>query len=195
MEDDALMQAVAAGDHLAFGMLVKKYQGEVTRVAGRLLHDRELAQDVAQETFVRVWQARRQYRADGKFRLYLLRIAHNACLDHLRARVYDESIDEFQKQGHDMEGLDASGTAQQAEARILFQDVQTALSALPHAQRIVFVLSCCEGLSYKEIAHVLECPTGTVASRKALALETLRRRLYHWNDASVAVSTSGENTK
>ncbi len=195
MEDDALMQAVAAGDNQAFGALVTKYQGEVTRVAGRLLRDRESARDVAQETFLRVWRARLQYRADGKFRLYLLRIAHNACLDHLRARVPCESLDEWQEQGRDMEGSGVSGAARQAEARMLFQDVQTALSTLPHAQRVVFVLSCCEGLSYKEIAHVLECPIGTVASRKALALETLRRRLYHWNDDGIAVSASGEDRK
>ena len=196
MEDDALMQAVGVGDNQAFGALVKKYQGEVTRVAGRLLRDRESARDVAQETFLRVWRARLQYRMDGKFRLYLLRIAHNVCLDHLRAHVPCESLSEWQEQGGDVEASGVSGTARQAEARMLFQDARTALSTLPHAQRVVFVLSCYEGLSYKEIAQVLECPLGTVASRKALALETLRRRLYHWNDDNgIAFSASGEDTK
>ena len=182
MEEDVLMRQAADGDSRAFGRLVKKYQADVTRFAGHLLRDHEAAQDAAQETFARVWRARRQYRAEGKFRAYLLRIAHHACLDYVRAHAACDSLDARQEQGRDVEANRSPDIARQAEGQILLQDIQTAVATLPESQRLVFVLSCCEGLSYKEIADVLECPLGTVASRKALALETLRRRLYRWNE-------------
>jgi len=169
------MQRAATGDVQAFGMLVKTYQQRLVRFAGRMLADREHAEDVAQEAFVRLWRARAHYRPQGNFGCYLLRIVRNVCLDVGRSTHPVSPLE-------DAEGLPAGGESleRQVEAQTLACAVRRTVQELPEPQRVVFVLSQYEGLSYVEIAQVLDCPVGTVASRKRLAVETLRRRLGGW---------------
>ncbi len=175
MEDDGLMRRAADGDTLAFGVLVRTYQARLVRFAARLTDDSDLAQDAVQEAFLRLWRGRASYTPEGRLQAYLFRVVRGVCLDYARAsrpaEVLDESAD-----------APAPDPAKLAEARSLAGAVRQAVLALPEAQRAVFVLSQYEQLSYAEIADVLDCPVGTVASRKHQATETLRRKLYLWKD-------------
>lgn len=177
MDDDILMQRVAEGDMQAFRRLVTAHQPRLLRFARRMLPtDRTLAEDVVQETFVRLWRARSHYRPTGQLGCFLLKIVRNLCLDAVRELSPTLSLETA-------ENLPAAGGSlhEQAEARALANAVRRAVLELPELQRSVFVLSHYEGLTYAEIAQTLECPVGTVASRKRLAVEALRRRLGSWN--------------
>ena len=175
MNEDALMRRAAGGDTAAFGVIVQAYQGRLVRFAVRLLGDTEAAQDAAQEAFLRLWRGRASYQPRGCLEAYLFRIVRSVCLDYARAVRPWESLENGAS-------APASDPAELAQSRSLAQAVRDAVLSLPEPQRAVFVLSHYEGLSYAEIADVLDCPPGTVASRKHLATETLRRRLYSWRD-------------
>jgi len=177
VDDDALMRQAANGDAQAFGLIVQTYQGRLVRFAARLLGDSDAAQDAAQEAFLRLWRLRTRYEPRGCLQAYLLRTVRSVCLDHARAA-----------QRHHWDALDAerqdsaTGPERLAQQRGLADAVARAVQSLPEPQRAVFLLSQYEGLSYTEIAEVLACPVGTVASRKHQATETLRRKLSSWRD-------------
>jgi len=175
LDDDSLMRLVAGGDAAAFGMLVRAYQNRLVRFAARLLNDSELAQDAAQEAFLRLWRGRAAYQPCGCLQAYLFRTVRSVCSDCARRSHPAETL---------AGTLEASGPdpAFFAEAKSLTDAVQAAVHRLPEPQRIVFLLSHYEQLSYAEIADVLDCPVGTVASRKHQAVETLRRKLFSWKD-------------
>ena len=178
MDEDILMRRAAEGDMQAFRRLVTTYQPRLLRFARRMLStDETLAEDVVQEAFVRLWHVRSRYRPEGQLGCYLLRIVHNLCLDAVRDTPSALALERAEE-------LPAVGTSphQQAEASALANAVRRAVQELPELQRSVFVLSYYEGLSYAEIARMLECAVGTVASRKRLAIVALRRRLDGWND-------------
>ncbi len=175
LNEDALMRRVAGGDTAAFGVIVQAYQSRLVRFAARMLGDTDAAQDAAQEAFVRLWRGRASYQPRGCLQAYLLRTVRNVCLDHARAVRPWEPLE-------DGAGVAASDPADLMQSRSLAEAVRDAVQSLPEPQRAVFVLSQYEELSYAEIADVLDCPLGTVASRKHLATETLRRKLYLWRD-------------
>lgn len=176
MDEDALMRQVQTGDTRAFACLVKAYQPRVLRFTGRMLGHHEAAQDAAQETFLRLWRLRDRYRPQGNFGGYLLRIARNVCLDSVRANRADVSLEEELAAGTGEECLQ-----RRTQERRFAEAARLAILSLPEPQRVVFALSHYEGLSYREIAELLDCPLGTVASRKAQAVDALRRRLSAWN--------------
>ncbi len=175
MNEDALMRRAAGGDTGAFGVIVQAYQGRLVRFAARLLGDTDAAQDAAQEAFLRLWRLRGSYQPCGCLRAYLFRTVRSVCLDHARVRRPWELLEEGA-------GGAGSDPAELVQSRSLAEAVRLAVQSLPEPQRVVFALSQYEGLSYAEIAEVLDCPAGTVASRKHQATETLRRKLYPWRD-------------
>ena len=182
MGEDILIQQIAEGDTTAFGKLVERYQRRLVRFAERMLGDAEGAQDIAQETFLRLWHARARCPATNDLNAYLFRIARNLCLDYLRSQRATEMLDESV-------AVSATGEGEliaEIQVKSLEERVRCCVQALPEPQRVVFVLSHYEELSYREIAEIIECPIGTVASRKFQAVETLRRRLKPWieGDAS-----------
>ncbi|HLV80517.1 MAG TPA: RNA polymerase sigma factor [Chthonomonadaceae bacterium] len=177
MEDDLLMQKAAAGDVEAFGRLVRRYQRRLVRFVERMTGDAETAEDAAQEAFLRLWRTRETYRPQGSLSSYLLRIVRNLCLDHARTGAAAARRERAVTGASWIEG-----PAAHIEAKSLAEAVRKAVHELPEPQRAVFVLSEYEGLPYREIAEALGCPVGTVASRKRLALETLRRRLAPWRE-------------
>ena len=175
MDDDGLMQRAAAGDTQAFGLIVQAYQDRLVRFAIRLSGDSDLAQDAVQEAFLRLWRLRAGYEAQGCLQAYLFRIVRSVCLDQARSRRQWEVLDEN-------ELAEASDPATLAIGQGLAEAVRRAVQSLPETQRVVFILSQYEALTYAEIADVLDCPCGTVASRKHQATETLRRKLQLWKD-------------
>jgi RNA polymerase sigma-70 factor (ECF subfamily) len=173
VDEDALLRLAAEDDSQAFGLLVKAHQRRVARFAERMLGDRESAEDAAQEAFLRLWRGRARDRAQGgSLSCLLLHIVRNVCLDYARAARPTEPLDAEPTGGDCLESHVQAQAFAAAARQIVLE--------LPEEQRVVFVLSHYEGLSYREIADVIGCPVGTVASRKHLAVETLRRRLSPW---------------
>lgn len=179
MDTDALMRQAAGGDAKAFERLVRHYQPRLQRFAARLLSgDTDAAQDATQEALLRLWRVRQRWLPCGSLEGFLLRAVRNICLDHARAAHPTEPLEAGSEHHQD----DGDGPAGQVQRQAQADAVRQAVQALPEPQRTVFILSQYEGLPYAEIAAVLDCPVGTVASRKHQALQTLRRRLWAWRE-------------
>jgi RNA polymerase sigma-70 factor (ECF subfamily) len=165
--DNDLVARSLRGDTDAFGTLVLRYREMVIGVAYRLCGDAALAEDVAQETFIRVWDKLSTFRPEGNFRAWLARIATNLTIDALRRR----------KPVVDIADLAIAASGQEPETVVLKGEraaaVREALMQLPLHSRMVLVLREYEALSYQEIADALDIPLGTVKSR----LNDARRRL------------------
>lgn len=159
----------AAGDRQALGMLVRRNQDAVYRVLLRWTGERELALDLCQETFVRAFAALGRFRAGAPVRPWLLRIAHNLFIDHVRAHRREELADpEAWERGSEDPAI--TGTA----ARL---DVAAALALLPVPWRQAVVLRHLDDLSYDQIAEVLEVPLGTAKTWLFRGRERLRELL------------------
>jgi RNA polymerase sigma-70 factor (ECF subfamily) len=180
-DDQALVERCRSGDLTAFEPLVEKYRERVWRLAYHYVRDREEAWDVAQEAFVRAWQALPNFRGQSAFYTWLFRIVVNVATDRARSRAArgrafgTEAVPE-----EDWERVlvdptrGPDETAAGAEAR---ERVRRALDALPPHHRTIIMLSDLEGLSYREIAEVLGIPMGTVMSRLHNARKRLRQVL------------------
>ena len=183
-DDAALIERSRAGDVAAFEPLVEKYRQRVWRLAYNLLRDREEAWDVAQEAFIRAYQALPSFRGQSAFYTWLYRIVMNVAADRARARgargraFGTERVPEedWERVLPDQRGADESpdAVAARGEQR---QKIMRALDALPEHHRRIVVLSDLEGLSYREIAETLEIPMGTVMSRLHNARKRLRDAL------------------
>ena len=136
----------------------------MVRVAVRMLGDRESALDAAQEAFIRLWRARETLDPGLAVDAYLMRTLRNYCIDQSRGSQPAPST--IRENEPSREALPEA----LSEHRILADAVRDAVLSLPEAQRTVFILSHYEELSYAEVAHLLECPVGTVASRKQAAV-------------------------
>jgi RNA polymerase sigma-70 factor (ECF subfamily) len=175
-DDDVLMCRAANHDNVAFGVLIHRHQTRVLRVACRLLGgDADAAADVVQDAFINIWKAAAQYQPEGRFRSYLLTVICHGARDRWRRRS-DLSLNNDYSQF-----ASSPGPESQTRATLFAEAIRRAVMQLPDTQREVFILSQFEGLRYREIADLLDCPEGTVASRKHLAVETLRRSLKAWN--------------
>ncbi len=170
----ALMLRTAAGDVSAFEALVEALQGRLIQYFSMLARDAALAEDLAQEVFLRLYRARASYRVEAKLETYLYRIAHNLWKDHLRRikrRAPVIRLDEAV-------GVEHAASEETDPTVMLDWDVLVrAIGALPEKQRQVFLLSRIEEMSFPEISQVLEIPVGTVKSRMYHALAFLREML------------------
>lgn len=169
-ELDLIAQA-QRGDRQAFGELVRRHREGVINVVYRMCGDVHLAEDAAQETFIRAWQHLPSYRPRSPFRNWVYRIGTNVALDALRSERETVDIDELSLASSD-EGPEAV-----VEGEERGQRVRQAVLALPPASRAVLVLREYEGLSYREIADTLGIPIGTVMSRLNYARNRLRESL------------------
>jgi RNA polymerase sigma-70 factor, ECF subfamily len=177
IDERALIQRCIAGDASAFEPLVEKYRQRVWRLAYQVLHDREEAWDVAQEAFVRAFHSLPSFRGQSAFYTWLFRITVNVATDRHRqrgaqARAFGPervTEEEWARTTPDPGG----GPEQQAARKEQRERIRRALDALPPKARTIIMLSDVEGLSYREIAEVLNCPIGTVMSR----LHNARKRL------------------
>ncbi len=170
------------GDHAAFALLVNRWQGPITRLCVRMMTDEQRGEDLAQETFAKLFQKRSSYKPTGKFSTYLWRVAMNMCYDELRRRKrqWEREFEQLDEQGDDrqdrigvMDHTPMDETAKNEEAAL----VRAAVAKLPESYRSVLILRHYEGLKLREIAEVLEIPPGTVNSRMAEALSRLSRSL------------------
>ncbi len=169
--DESLMSAVARGDSTAFERLVLRHQEVVWRTAYRMVGDRQSAEDLAQEAFLRVLQAAARYRPTAAFRTYLYRIVVHVCLDHLRKKRPRLDPDLAQV------AETAPSVEQQAELGERADLVQQAVAGLPPKQLSAVVLRYHEGLSGREIAAVMQTTSKAVERLLARGRAALRERL------------------
>jgi len=174
--DREVIEACQRGDYDAFRLLFETHKDRVYSIALRYSGDTAEAMDIAQETFLKLLSSIQDFRGDSSFESWLYRIVVNRCLDHQRrGRKLMPFIEDM---------LDAAENALSKLLRAEVEnDVQAIVGKLPPEQRIVVVLRYTEGLSYEEIAAILNCSKGTVASRLNRAHSVLERRLSHLRGA------------
>jgi RNA polymerase sigma-70 factor (ECF subfamily) len=175
-----LIQAAQRGDKRAYGELVCLHWDGVVRVVYRMSGDPALAEDAAQEAFLRAWQRLSSYKPQHAFRAWVYKIAVNAALDVLRSRRPTGSLDDLADDRLPV-APEETGPAQDPESlvdrREQAERVQQAVMALPDASRAVLVLREWGQLSYAEIADALSIPIGTVMSRLNAGRGQLRKSL------------------
>jgi RNA polymerase sigma-70 factor (ECF subfamily) len=172
--DDELMVRGAAGNDDAFRILVRRWERPVFAFLDRMLGSREEAQDVAQETFLRVCRNAGRYEGNGRFKSWLFRIAGNLARTRLRRRKIVRWIP-FDLARHDLAGEDAADRG--LEAGESGAAVRRALSALPERQREAVLLRHFEEMSHRDIADALETTVSAVESLLHRAMATLRQEL------------------
>ncbi|MDZ7841359.1 MAG: RNA polymerase sigma factor RpoE [Gammaproteobacteria bacterium] len=180
--DKVLVERVRNGDRGAFDLLVRKYQHKVANLVSRYVYDSAEVEDVSQEVFIKAYRAIKGFRGDSAFYTWLYRIAVNTAKNHLVA------------QGRRPPNTDVdAGDAEQIEAGRMMREIGTpesntlskelaecvtrAVAELPQDLRVAITLRELEGLSYEEIATVMDCPIGTVRSRIFRAREAIDKEM------------------
>ena len=181
-DEQAMWRVQQEEDEGAFAQLVRRWEGPIRRVCVRLLGDEHLAGDLAQETFIRVFAKRKEFRADARFSTWVWRIAVNLCYDELRRRDRRQELSLDEPHSETAAFLEAWAGAEPAPDQALANRergelVRKAVMRLPEAYRAVVVLRHYEDLKFREIADVLGLAEGTVKSRMAEALTQMNRLL------------------
>lgn len=180
--DGELVARVQAGDKTAFDLLVLKYQHRIVQVVNRFLKDPSESQDVAQEAFIKAYRALPEFRGDSAFFTWLYRIAINTAKNYLALRGRRPADDDIAlEDAEQMESAERLKDAETPEGILLSEElaevVDQAMQDLPEEWRTAITLRELEGLSYEEIAEVMQCPVGTVRSRIFRAREAIDKRL------------------
>jgi RNA polymerase sigma-70 factor (ECF subfamily) len=184
--DAPLVERVKRGDVKAFEMLVVKYQRRIERLIGRMVRDTDLVQDIAQETFIRAYRAIPQFRGESAFYTWLYRIAVNAAKKALVEMKRDPIVTESARASRDdddetsrVENELSDGETPEAllASKEIAATVNASIDALSEDLRQAITLREIEGLSYEEIAEVMNCPIGTVRSRIFRAREAIALKL------------------
>jgi RNA polymerase sigma-70 factor (ECF subfamily) len=178
VSDAALIARVLLDDDRhAFGTLVRRYQSPVRGLLRRLANgDEALADDLAQETFIKSYQSLNTFRGGAAFSTWLHRIAYNTFVSHVRGRRKTEDYDEHA----------AAATAQPDDTQHinLEHDLQQAMQHLNEAERTSIQLCCQCGFSHSEAAEILQQPVGTVKTHIARGKDKLRERLMAWQEVT-----------
>lgn len=181
-DDQQLVKRVQAGDKRAFDLLVLKYQHRILGLVVRFVHDPHEAQDVTQEAFIKAYRALGNFRGDSAFYTWLYRIAINTAKNYLVSRNrrppssdVDSSDAEFYDGDHGLKDM-------ASPERLMLRDeidetVQKSIKQLPEDLRRALTLREFDGLSYEDIATVMQCPVGTVRSRIFRAREAVDKAL------------------
>ena len=179
--DQQLVQGAQRGDLRAFDLLVLKYQGRIAALVSRYVSDAGEVEDVTQEAFIKAYRALGKFRGDSAFYTWLYRIAANAAKNHLVAKGRRPGADATIE---DAEGFDEGGMLSEsaspealAMGGELAEVVESAWNALPDELKAALMLREFDGLSYDDIADVLDCPVGTVRSRIFRAREAVDQRV------------------
>lgn len=181
--DQVLVERVQQGDKQAFGLLVAKYQRKLMRLVLRLVRDTAEAEDVVQEAFIKAYRALPGFRGESAFYTWLYRIGINAAKNHLATRsrrvVLASDIERDDDEWHDPGELlsDPDTPERLLLSKQIGETVSAAMDALPEDLRHAISLREIDGLSYEEIAQVMDCPVGTVRSRIFRAREAIAEKL------------------
>ncbi len=190
--DRILVERVQAGDKQAFGLLVAKYQRKLARLVARMVRDSAEVEDIVQDSFIRAYRALPGFRNDSAFYTWLYRIgvntAKNWLMTHGRRASATSGVDGEDGDGDGQiapEPLRDSDTPERLlMTKQIGQTVNAAMEALPEDLRTAISLREIEGLSYEDIARVMDCPIGTVRSRIFRARDAISAKLRPLLDAA-----------
>ncbi|TET23867.1 MAG: sigma-70 family RNA polymerase sigma factor [Candidatus Aminicenantes bacterium] len=178
MEEKELVQLTQEGNEEAFSALVKKYRTKVFNLAFSFTGDREIADDLAQEVFIKAYFALSKFKLKSEFGTWLYRITVNHAKDYLRKRgrirkvFFEETMGNFIALEDEIVKKENEQTYEQRKKL-----VRKAIQTLPERQQIILSLRDIQGFSYGEIAKILNVPPGTVDSRLHRARKMLRKKL------------------
>lgn len=182
-DDITLVRQAQAGDAAAFDELVRRYQRQIYGVIYHMTSHHEDASDLAQEAFVKAWQALKSFKGDSSFFTWIYRIAVNRTLNHLKTRKFRESKHRFsindldaEAENHpDMVALVAHNTPRRDLALVELQErLNEAMSRLSENHRLVVTLHDIQGLPHEAIAQIMNCNTATVRTRLFYARQQLQ---------------------
>lgn len=191
-----LVHKAAEGDHFAFEELVLKYQKPVYNLALRMCSNPEDALDLSQEAFIKAWRGLSSYRFDSAFSTWLYRLTSNVCIDFLRKKKKQATVpltivnDESEERELTIPDP-APNTEEQVITRIEHEALAEAMAQLEPEYRQALTLRVVNGLSYTEIAELLEIKEGTVKSRIARAREKMRKMMQKDGNNSANASSKG----
>jgi RNA polymerase sigma-70 factor (ECF subfamily) len=187
LSDAEIMLRVAAGDEAGFGVLVEKYRRQMVHFMYRMVHNQAVAEELAQEVFLRVYRARASYRAEAKFSTWLYRIATNLGVNHARDTRHERSahavyLDQPDPEtGSTPDVADSTPNVEQdllREARLAA--IRKHVMALPERQRTAVLMHKYQDLDYKQIGAVLKLSESATKSLLFRAYQTLRERLQEF---------------
>jgi len=193
--DESLMLRYRDGDVRAFELLVTRHRKALFNFILRFVRDTAQAEDVTQETFLRLVKGADAYERQAKFTTWLYTIARNLCVDaarrgkHRKAASLDAPVGDEDGGASLLDFVADGGAAvdRQAQSRELGLRLRQAIESLPDEQREIFLLREVADLQFNEIASVIGCPENTVKSRMRYALEKLREALEEYRDLARAV--------
>jgi len=188
LTDQEVVVLARAGREAAYRELIRRYERPVFALLFRMVRDRELAEDLAQETFVKALNAIESYRPEFRFSSWIFKIANNAAIDHLRRRELDTLSLDGSPHAETPEAMQATalqiGARQESpldevEAKELGGEIEAAIGRLRPEYRSCILLRHVEGRAYEEIAEILNLPLGTVKTYIHRARNELRLALAH----------------
>jgi len=181
--DAELMLRVKEGDGASFGLLLEKHRSPVVHFLYRMVQNQAVAEELAQEVFLRVYRSRSSYEPTAKFTTWLFRIATHLALNSLRDGKNERLQERLDKDSTDMPARQVSDNRPSVEQKMVYQvrleEVRLAVAALPEKQRAAVLMHKYEEMEYSQIARVLRCSESAVKSLLFRAYETLRARLAH----------------
>ncbi len=191
LSDEELVQRFHAGDAAAFEVVLRRYQRPLFNFILRSVRERDRAEELLQDVFLKVIQKSAEFQGNSKFSTWLYTIARNLCIDTSRKMVFrrhrslDAPLKAEEAEGATLLDRVASGTPE-ADRTAIGQDLQARIAAavddLPEEQREVFLMRELQNMAFKDIADVVGVPENTVKSRMRYALERLQRALAEYED-------------
>ena len=176
LDDSALVEQAQRGSYEAFEELVRRYRNDVYSLCYRYVSEREEAWDLSQEVFIKAHRGIKRFRGEAGFKTWILRITANRCKDYYKKRrLKTVALDDASASG-DAPAREARPD-QRLEARELGEAIEQAMAELSEKHRLAFMLREHEGLSYDEMATVMQCSIGTVMSRLHHARKKLQKIL------------------
>ena len=180
--DKELVRRVKKGDKQAFDLLFSRYQHKILNLVSRYLRDQQDVEDVTQEAFIKAFRALPRFRGESAFYTWLYRIAINTAKNHLVARSRrPPGVDVDIEDAEFMDGTDVLRESESPEAALsrdeLAEVINATLSELPDDLRSAVTLREFDGLTYEQIAEIMDCPVGTVRSRIFRAREAIDQRI------------------
>jgi RNA polymerase sigma-70 factor (ECF subfamily) len=176
--DDELILRVQGGDRVSYDLLVKRYQRRIYFLALRMARDHDVADDIAQETFVRAWFAIGSFEIGRNFYTWIYRICMNLSINHLKRRRFAVAASQMSDETDPLER--EAGGASPYDAMVseeMTSRIESAIESLSPKYKAVLVLRVYENMSYEDIARTLEISVGTVMSRLFRAREKIREAL------------------
>ncbi len=184
MDDAAIMLELRAGNMAGFDFLIQKYRKPIIRFMYRMVHNQAVAEELAQEVFLRVYRSRETYRAEARFSTWLYRIATNLGVNHARDTRHERAASTVYLDEPDPESgttPDVADTTPDVEAKILRRERMEAIRqhvmALPERQRMAVLMHKYEGMDYRQIGEVLKLSESATKSLLFRAYQTLREKL------------------